>query len=233
MQKLLLIAATLCAVLCVGDSTLAFDVKNKFMISGHGGLAIPAGDFGDGEGSNPDAKGAKPGFAIGVSIEYGFTEQFLVGGRFAYARFGIDDDRLRDEWIPTQDLEGHWTVLEVIGLYGKYLVPTRTSTRPYGRAGLFLGEPGVNVATHDGDWSPDFDLSPGFDLALGVTHMVSPRCGLGLEARFAHLSTSEFDESLEAAPATRSAGVFGQTGIRDPGGNLTWLEVNAVVSYGF
>jgi hypothetical protein len=131
-------------------------------------------------------------------------------------------------------VQADWTILEVFGLYAKYFViPATSRTRPYGRAGLFLGKPALNFKGADGPWSGDFDVSLGLEAALGVTHMVSPKFGIGLEARFAHLNPSESDDDAEASPAFRSAGVHGPTGVRDPGGNLQWLAVDGYVTYGF
>jgi hypothetical protein len=101
------------------------------------------------------------------------------------------------------------------------------------RAGAFLGKPELSFDSGDEIWMGEYDVSLGIEAALGVTHMISPQFGIGLEARFAHLNPSESDDDAEASPAFRSAGVHGPTGVRDPGGNLDWLAVDGYVTYGF
>lgn len=229
MRKLLLTMAALLAVVCGAVNADALDVKDRFMISAGGGVSIPIGDFGDDDLANTDAGGAKPGFNVGASLEYGVAEEFLIGGRFAYNRLSVESSML-GEIAP--GLKAHWTVLEIFGLYAKYLVPTGRSTRPYVRGGAFLGKPELTVDSGDEIWSGDYDVSLGVEAALGVTHMISPNVGLGLEACFAHLNTSSDAVPVDEA-TNRPAGFSGPSGVRDPGGNLQWLAVDGYVTYGF
>lgn len=221
MRKLLLLSAVLSLAVCSVGPAQAFEVKNKFFISPHGGLSIPLGDFAD-----DDSSGAKTGFNLGLAVEYGVTEQLLIGGRFAYGRYGV-----KDELLPSDDAEAHWTVLEIVGLYGKYLIPTTRPTRPYVRGGLFLGKPDFEGEDGGGSWSADFDVSLGFEAALGVTHMFSPQFGLGLEARFSHLNTSVKDSDDGSTGAYKPTGAFGPMGVRDPGGNIERADVSVYVTY--
>ena len=224
MRKLTVLWAVLISAVCCQVDAQAFEVKHKWLLSGNGGVAIPLGDFADDDSSNAKAGGASTGFGFGVALEYGVTEQVLVGGRFAFSRFGVSDKLIADP-----DISAHWNVLEIFGLYGKYLVSTSSNTRPYGRAGLFLGKPELSV---DGDipgWSGDYDVSVGFEAALGVKHQVSNKLCLGLEARFATLSLNESESDSMDEAAVRSASVTSPHGVRDPGGNIKDFYLNGSV----
>lgn len=238
MRKLLLTTAALAVVLCFVNDVRAFEVKNRFMISGHGGLAIPLGVFSDVDANNASSGAAKIGPNLGLAIEYGLSDVVLIGGRFNFDRFAIDHEYL---WQTRQDtisadtflVDGHWSIVEYFGIYAKALMLPGNGTRPYVRGGLFLGKPEFSLEPDENTWSGEYDVSLGLEAALGVTHMISRQFCIGLEARFAHLNPSESDDDVEAAPAFRSAGVYGPTGVRDPGGNLQWLAVDGYVTYGF
>lgn len=225
MRRLLLAAISLTVVMCTVVDAHAFDVKNKWAVVAQGGLAIPIGDFGDNDTINASAGGAKLGPSAGISVEYGITKQFLIGGRTAYNRFSIDDETLRGA-------SARWTVVEIIGVYGKYLVSTGTKTRPYGSAGVFIAKPNLDVDDDMQAWSGEYDPSIGIELALGVRHEVAAKWAIGLEARFANVFASEKEEDNSQVGVPGPAVVTAPLGVRDPGGNIEWLAVNAVVSYG-
>ena len=238
MRKLLLTMTVMIAVVCCTTNADALDVKNRFMVSAGGGLGIPIGDFSDDDTSNASAGAAKIGPNFGIAVEYGVSEVVMIGGRFNFNRFGIDEDYLhqtREDTVSADStfVEGHWSVVEYFGVYVKALMLPGKTTRPYARAGLFLGKPTLKVTEAGNDLSGEYDVSLGLEAALGVTHWVSPQFGIGLEARFAHLNPSESDDDAQAVPAFRSAGVYGPKGVRDPGGNINWLAVNGYVTYGF
>lgn len=238
MRKLLFSMAGMIAVACCTTNADAFDVKNKFMASALGGLSVPVGDFGDDDTSNVSAGAARIGPNFGIAVEYGVTEVVQLGARFSFDRFVIDEAFLYQTLADTVSadtafVDGHWSIVEYFGIYAKALMLPGKDTRPFVRAGLFLGKPSLTIGGAEESWSGDYDVSLGLEAALGVTHWVSPQFGIGLEARFAHLNPSESDDDVEAAPAFRSAGAYGPTGVRDPGGNLQWLAVDGYVTYGF
>lgn len=221
MQKFLFAAAVLTAVLCQTSDGVAFDVRNKVMISTLGGVGIPIGDIADDDTTNLKAGGASTGFGLGAVIEYGVTEQFLIGGRLAYNRFGVKDEIFGEDL----SLDANWSVLEYIGVHAKYLMLPGKDTRPHIRGGLFLGKAKLSVDDSGDDWSHDSRISIGLDAALGVTHYFSHRFGAGIEGRFAHLFVSEDDTDAALAASFRRAQVQTPTGVRDPGGNVEWAGV--------
>lgn len=238
MRKLLLTMAVIIAVVCCTANADAFDVKNRFMISVGGGVGIPIGDFGDDDTSNASAGAAKIGPNFGVAVEYGVTEVIQIGGRFNLDRFVIDERFLYQTLADTVSadtafIDGHWSIVEYFGIYAKALMLPGRSTRPFVRAGLFLGKPSITIGGAEEAWSGEYDVSLGLEAALGLTHWVSPQFGIGLEARFAHLNPNESDNDAEVAQAFQSAGAHGPTGVRDPGGNINWFLVNGYVTYGF
>jgi len=232
MRKLLLSTVTLAAVMCTFIDARAFDVKDKFMVLALGGLGIPVADFADDESSNNKAGGAKVGFSAGVAAEYGFTEQFLLGTRFAYHRFGVEPILLNDVISPS-GAEARWTVVEFMGLYCKYLVKTGGGTRPYGRTGIFLGKPKLTVEEGTPEWSGKYDLSLGLEVAMGITQAVADNVQLGLEGRFAHLITNPSQPGTSITASHRQTRPVSPAGVRDPGGNIDWLAASAYLSYGF
>lgn len=220
MQKLLFAVAVLSAVLCQSSDGIAFDVKNRVMLSAQGGAGIPIGNFAADDTANLKAGGAKIGFGLGAAKEYGITEQFLIGGRLAYNRFGVKDDIFGEGLL----VDANWSVLEYIGIHAKYLTLPGKDTRPHIRGGLFLGKAKFSADNAD-DYSHDSKVSVGLDAALGLTHFFSHRFGAGIESRFAHLFVSEDDIDAELAASIRRAQVHAPAGVRDPGGNVQWVGV--------
>lgn len=227
MRRLTLSVLALAVILCCAAPASAFDAYHRFFLAAGGGVAIPIGDFADDDLANPKAGGAKTGFDFGLSLEYGVTETFLLGGRFAYNRFDVKSEML-GEIAP--GLEAHWTVTEIFGLYGKFLAMPGAATRPYARAGAFLGKPELTFDSGEEIWSGEYDLSLGLEAAIGVTHMLSHRIGFGFEARFAHLFTSDSESGVEPEVLARAAG---PSGVRDPGGNVSLIDLAAFVDYSF
>lgn len=225
MRRLLLAAIVLAMMFCQRGNAQSFEVKHKWMMVAQGGLAIPLGDFADTDTTNASAGAANLGPSAGIAIEYGITEQFLIGGRTAYSRFSVDEDALRGA-------DARWTVLEILGVYGKYLVNTGARTRPYGRAGVFIAKPNLDVSDNAQAWSGEFDPSIGIELALGVGHQIATKWAIGLEARFANVFVSESEADNSAAAMFGSTRLAAPHGVRDPGGNLDWLAVSGYLAYG-
>lgn len=226
MRKPLLAAVLLATVLSPCSDAQSFDVKNKWMMVAQGGLSIPIGDFGDTDTTNGSSGAAKMGPSVGIAVEYGITEQFLIGGRTAYNRFSVEEEALRGA-------KARWIVLEILGIYGKYLIATGTMTRPYGRAGVFIAKPNLDVDDGMQAWSGEYDPSIGIELALGVSHEVAAKWAIGLEARFANVFASEKEEDNSQVGVPGPAVVTSPQGVRDPGGNIDWLAASAYLSYGF
>ncbi|HWO57376.1 MAG TPA: outer membrane beta-barrel protein [bacterium] len=227
MRRLTLSVVTLVVIACCAAPASAFDAYHRFFLAACGGVVVPIGDFADDDLANPQAGGAKTGFDLGLRLEYGVTETFLVGGRFGYDRFDVKREML-DAIAP--DLEAHWTLTEIFGLYGKFLAMPGAATRPYARAGAFLGKPELTFDSGDEIWSGEYDVSLGLEAAIGVTHMFSRNVGFGFEARFAHLFTSDSDSGDDAETLARIAG---PSGVRDPGGNVSLIDLAAFVDYSF
>ena len=233
MRKLLLATVTLVAVMCSLNDVQAFDVKNKFMISALGGVGIPIGDFGDNDTSNVHAGGANVGYNFGLAVEYGVSESVLIGGRSSYYRFNVERKSFggRGE---ENSINALWSIVELFGVYAKYLFNSGHSTRPYARLGAFAGRADIRV---HGD-TPLYHfsnlslVSPGFDFGVGLTHMYSQHLGFSIESRFTHLIVYENEYYRTIDPGATAAGIRAPTGVRDPGGNLDWLAVSGYLSYG-
>lgn len=233
MRKLLFTMVVMTAVACCTTKADAFDVKNRFMISAGGGIGIPIGDFGDDDTSNVHAGGANTGFMAGISIEYGISEQVIVGGRFAYNRFSADAHVYSNAFPISDAYEAHWTIYEILGVYSKWMLRPGRQTRPYVRGGAFLGIPEAYLETDGLDVSQEFDPSIGLDLGLGVTQQVSGHVLVSLEGRISHLFVNQKNSDEGFSGVSSPANVTTANGVRDPGGNINWLAVNGYVTYGF
>lgn len=234
MRKLLFTMVVMTAVACCTTKADAFDVKNRFMISALGGFAVPFGDFSDDDTTNVKAGGAKLGYNLGLAVEYGVGETVLIGARSAYYRFNVNRKSFggRGE---AHSINAHWSIVELFGVYAKYLFKPGHSTRPYARLGIFAGRADLRVhaETPVYHFSNLSLVSPGVDLGLGITHMPSKHFSFSIEGRLAHLIVNVNEYYRDIDPGATQAGTSSPQGVRDPGGNINWLAANGYVTYGF
>lgn len=233
MRRLVMTTAAMAAVLCFVNDVHAFDIKNKFMITALGGLNIPVGDFADDDTSNASAGGASTGYGLGAAIEYGVTNEFLIGGRFTYNRLGVEQSAFGGAIASDHEFDAHWSVIEYFGVYGKYLMLPASQTRPYLSGGALLGIATLNVNTATGNWSISSDPSLGLSAAAGVQHKFAGRIGAGIECRFVYLFVNEDNSIVPFDSQSLTAGTSSPVGVRDPGGNSKYLLLDGFISYDF
>ena len=210
----------------------ASGLKGKLAIGGRGGLCLPIGAFAD-KGSfstsfsdsmfGPDMKevgNAKPGFGIGVNVEYYVTDYIGIGGYLDYQMIGMDVDKMKKTWddsvqkyLPpgyslSTELEGNHRITR-FGLFGKLLKPVTPAISPYLRFGVGMARLKSKVdmsATLSSGTSSSGTLAVNgnresgmkfcFDVGGGVLFVLSKNVGITAELLYTHLAIKKSDGAV-------------------------------------
>jgi opacity protein-like surface antigen len=195
-------------ILAAGGSASAQDLTGKIGFVPELGLLMPMGDFGSKDSTaeeNMDVGYAKTGFGFGGALEYYFSSNLALGGKFFYNRFGFDTADF-EEGTPSEiDWDAHWKVIQY-GAYLKYVFTPESQTKVFGRAGVIFGKPKATItgsyAGVSADAELEVDSAVGFDAGFGIMHMTDESIGISLAVDLNYLSTDGKDVTLTAADET-------------------------------
>ena len=226
MRSIKVLAVAL-VLLAMSATAQAIEVHGKLALSPYAGIVIPFGDAAETEPPSDEEAGvtpiggAKSGLGLGAALEYGLTENVVVGGKFGYNKFGFDEAFLGDELPEGATIDANWTIIE-FGAYVKLLMAAGAKTRPYLKAGVVAGKADLEGDITQGDATAtgkiDVANSLGLEAGVGVLHMFSEQIGGFIEAGATHLMTDGKD--LEA-------GVDDVVEQGEVSGNFQWIALRA------
>lgn len=224
-MKYIKIPTVVLALTLMTSAAHAVEVHGKLSISPYAGIVIPFGDAAETEpptdleaGESPIG-GATTGFGIGGALEYGLTENVVVGGKFGYNKFGFDEEFLGDELPEGATIDGDWTIIE-FGAYVKLLMAAGSNTRPYVKAGVLAGKADLKGDVTFGDLTEegevDISNALGIEAGVGVLHMFSNQIGGFVEGGITHLMTDGKDQK---------SGIGGDLEDGETSGNFQWFAI--------
>jgi hypothetical protein len=154
------------SLLLLGAGTAPAQFASPIRLNVHGGAALPMGDFGSSDLTNPDAGLADLGFRLGAGLEF----------RAPFIPVGLRIDGAYDR-MEREGLDAAWSVLS---LTGNVVVQPMVSPLYFvGGIGLYR----VDITGDDADPDAEADNNFGFNLGAGF-QLPLPAFSPFIEARW-------------------------------------------------
>lgn len=184
----------------------------EYDLSIFGGLSMPSGDFED--------IGAESGPHFGVDLHYHLSPAFALGADLSWMRNKHEDEGTTEDlgagitrtWEKDRFNTIHY------GLHGKYFFSTEGSIDPWLVLGLGFysvnndyeytlddGLTAPTTFTDEDDERDGFFEQPGtrfgYKIGGGITHMTSPKVGIGIGLEYNSISMDEDEQfGISSAP---------------------------------